>query len=52
MICSTVQCPWHGLQFDVNNGQVKAGPAKENIHIYPLTESDGNVYLQFEKSPK
>ena len=52
MICSTVQCPWHGSQFDVNNGQVKAGPAKENIHIYPLTESDGNVYLQFEKSPK
>jgi uncharacterized membrane protein/nitrite reductase/ring-hydroxylating ferredoxin subunit len=46
MICSTVQCPWHGSQFDVNNGEVKAGPAKENIHIYPLTEANGNVYLQ------
>jgi len=45
MICATVQCPWHGSQFDVTNGQVKAGPAKENIHTYLLTESDGNVYL-------
>jgi len=47
MICSTVQCPWHGSQFDVTNGQVKAGPAKENIHTYPVTESEGHVYLQF-----
>lgn len=46
MICGTVQCPWHGSQFDVNNGQVKAGPAKENIHTYTVTQSDGNVYLQ------
>jgi uncharacterized membrane protein/nitrite reductase/ring-hydroxylating ferredoxin subunit len=46
MICATVQCPWHGSQFDVNNGFVKAGPAKENIHIYSLTEADGNVFLQ------
>lgn len=46
MICGTVQCPWHGSHFDVTSGKVKSGPAKENIHVYPLTETDGNIYLQ------
>lgn len=45
MICGTVQCPWHGSQFDVTTGEVKAGPAKENIVTYKITESDGKVYL-------
>jgi nitrite reductase/ring-hydroxylating ferredoxin subunit/uncharacterized membrane protein len=45
MICRTVQCPWHGSQFDVTNGEVKAGPAKEAINTYRLTEADGKVYL-------
>jgi len=45
MICGTVQCPWHGSQFDVLNGVVKAGPAKEKINTYPVNESDGNVFL-------
>lgn len=46
MICGTVQCPWHGSQFDVHTGQIKAGPAKESIRTYPVTESNGKVYLQ------
>jgi uncharacterized membrane protein/nitrite reductase/ring-hydroxylating ferredoxin subunit len=46
MICGTVQCPWHGSQFDVHNGQVKAGPAKESIKTYRVTESNGKVYLE------
>ena len=31
LICGTVQCPWHGSQFDVHTGGVKAGPASEPI---------------------
>ena len=46
MICETVQCPWHGSHFDVKTGNVKAGPAKENIKVYPVTETAGNIYLQ------
>lgn len=46
MICSTVQCPWHGSQFHVVTGQVKSGPANENIKTYPLSESNGNVYVK------
>jgi len=46
MICDTVQCPWHGSQFDVNDGKLKAGPAKEGIKTYPLNISGNEVFLQ------
>lgn len=29
LICGTVQCPWHGSQFDVYTGEVKCGPAEQ-----------------------
>ena len=45
MICGTVQCPWHGSQFDVNNGSVAAGPAKAKIAVYKISESQGKVFL-------
>ena len=45
MICGTVQCPWHGSQFDVNTGIVKAGPAKEKINTYNVREAEGKVIL-------
>jgi uncharacterized membrane protein/nitrite reductase/ring-hydroxylating ferredoxin subunit len=45
MICGTVQCPWHGSQFDVNTGTVKAGPAKEKIVTYQLSEKEGKIYI-------
>ncbi|MGQ0713676.1 MAG: DUF2231 domain-containing protein [Gemmatimonadaceae bacterium] len=41
MICGTVQCPWHGSQFDVRTGQVKAGPADHSIQSYRV-EQRGN----------
>jgi uncharacterized membrane protein/nitrite reductase/ring-hydroxylating ferredoxin subunit len=44
MICGTVQCPWHGSQFDVQNGSVKAGPAREKIITYRL-EQEGEKYF-------
>ncbi len=50
MICGTVQCPWHGSQFDVTDGKVKAGPAKEKISCYPVIERDGKILLQIKTS--
>jgi uncharacterized membrane protein/nitrite reductase/ring-hydroxylating ferredoxin subunit len=38
MICGTVQCPWHGSQFDVKTGDVKAGPAKQRIGVYEVVD--------------
>lgn len=45
MICGTVQCPWHGSQFDVHTGIIKAGPAKEKIDTYSVREEGGKVIL-------
>lgn len=45
MVCGTVQCLWHGSQFDVSTGKVKAGPAKKQIHVYRVDEEDGEVRL-------
>jgi uncharacterized membrane protein/nitrite reductase/ring-hydroxylating ferredoxin subunit len=44
-ICNAVQCPWHGSQFDVTIGTVKAGPAKESIKTYVVKERDGKIFL-------
>jgi nitrite reductase/ring-hydroxylating ferredoxin subunit len=49
MICGTVQCPWHGSQFNGQTGKVKAGPAKEDIQTYPTTIREGRVYLSWPK---
>lgn len=46
LICGTVQCPWHGSQFDVKTGAVKAGPAHEPIATHRVFVRDGQVYLQ------
>jgi uncharacterized membrane protein/nitrite reductase/ring-hydroxylating ferredoxin subunit len=45
MICGTVQCPWHGSQFDAATGAVRAGPAQEAIRTYAVEERDGIVHV-------
>lgn len=50
MICGTVQCPWHGSQFDVKTGSVKAGPAERSIAVYEVEEVGGSVRLVITKS--
>jgi nitrite reductase/ring-hydroxylating ferredoxin subunit/uncharacterized membrane protein len=45
LICGTVQCPWHGSQFDVATGAVRAGPADASIAVYEIQEVGGSVRL-------
>ena len=45
MVCGTVQCLWHGSQFDVSTGTVKAGPATKPIRVYEVTTAQGDVRL-------
>lgn len=45
LACGTVQCPWHGSQFDVSNGSLKAGPAKEGIRTYPVSEDGEAIHI-------
>lgn len=43
LMCATVQCPWHGSQFDVSTGAVRSGPAQEAIRTYAVEEQDGVI---------
>jgi nitrite reductase/ring-hydroxylating ferredoxin subunit/uncharacterized membrane protein len=45
MICGTVQCPWHGSQFDVGTGTVRAGPADRSIQTYPVEVRGDEIRL-------
>lgn len=43
LACGTVQCPWHGSQFDVRTGELRAGPAQKGIGTYVVEAADGEV---------
>lgn len=45
MICGTVQCPWHGSQFDVATGTVKAGPARDPIRVYRVVPAGDELEI-------
>jgi nitrite reductase/ring-hydroxylating ferredoxin subunit/uncharacterized membrane protein len=45
LVCGTVQCPWHGSQFDVADGSVRAGPADRPIGTCRAELRDGRVRL-------
>jgi uncharacterized membrane protein/nitrite reductase/ring-hydroxylating ferredoxin subunit len=45
LICDTVQCPWHGSQFNVNTGEVSAGPAKQKINTYKVEAAGGKIII-------
>jgi nitrite reductase/ring-hydroxylating ferredoxin subunit len=46
LICGTVQCPWHGSQFEARTGRVVAGPAKESIATHEVREEGETVRLR------
>jgi nitrite reductase/ring-hydroxylating ferredoxin subunit/uncharacterized membrane protein len=46
LACGTVQCPWHGSQFNVRTGQVQHGPAEHAITVHDVVERDGRVWLR------
>jgi nitrite reductase/ring-hydroxylating ferredoxin subunit/uncharacterized membrane protein len=45
LACGIVQCPWHGSQYDLRTGELKAGPAKEGIRTYKVETRDGRAFL-------
>jgi len=49
LVDCTVQCPWHGSQFDVRTGRVVAGPAKHKIPTYDVEIRKGEVYVTPKK---
>src|SRR5687768_16089699 len=49
MVCGTVQCPWHGSQFDVGTGAVKAGPAEKAIETFPVEKKGDRFELTVKR---
>lgn len=45
LACGVVQCPWHGSQYDVRTGSVRAGPARQALATYPLEVVGDEVRL-------
>ena len=46
LMCGTVQCPWHGSQFDVRPGAVASGPAGRPIRVHEVREEEGRLRLR------
>jgi nitrite reductase/ring-hydroxylating ferredoxin subunit/uncharacterized membrane protein len=46
LACGTVQCPWHGSQFNVRTGQVVHGPADAPVQVHSVTERGGRLWLR------
>jgi nitrite reductase/ring-hydroxylating ferredoxin subunit/uncharacterized membrane protein len=44
-IAGSVQCLWHGSQFDCTTGEVRCGPAKKKLRVYEVRQSQGDVLL-------
>lgn len=42
----TVQCPWHGSQFDIRTGRIVAGPAERPIVSYEVEVRADEVYVR------
>ena len=45
LVGCTVQCPWHGSQFDVVTGRVIAGPAEAAIATYDVVTRGDDVFV-------
>ncbi|PYS20258.1 MAG: hypothetical protein DMF72_21645, partial [Acidobacteria bacterium] len=52
LVGCTVQCPWHGSQFDTHTGRVIAGPAKKKIDVYETHIRSGEVYVIPKRAEK
>jgi nitrite reductase/ring-hydroxylating ferredoxin subunit/uncharacterized membrane protein len=50
MMCGTVQCPWHGSQFDVHTGKVKAGPASAPIKTYTVEHRGQELRIRLKSA--
>jgi uncharacterized membrane protein/nitrite reductase/ring-hydroxylating ferredoxin subunit len=48
----TVQCAWHGSQFDTHTGRVIAGPAKSQITVYDTEIRGTEVYVKPRVEPE
>ncbi|HJR61942.1 MAG TPA: DUF2231 domain-containing protein [Vicinamibacterales bacterium] len=46
LVGGTVQCLWHGSQFDVRSGAAVCGPARKGIDTFAVRQANGQVFLK------
>jgi 3-phenylpropionate/trans-cinnamate dioxygenase ferredoxin component len=42
----TIECPWHGARFDCVTGEVRRGPAEDNVEAFHVVVTDGAVLVE------
>lgn len=47
---TSVECPRHGSEFDLETGQPGALPATEPVPVYEVSVEEGTVYLELENT--
>jgi nitrite reductase/ring-hydroxylating ferredoxin subunit len=46
LVGCTVQCPWHGSQFNVHTGRVVNGPAQHRIEAFDVVVENEDVFIR------
>jgi 3-phenylpropionate/trans-cinnamate dioxygenase ferredoxin subunit len=46
----TIECTWHGSEFDVRTGEALNLPATEPVAVYPVDIRDGDIYIRLTAS--
>lgn len=46
LVGCTVQCPWHGSQFNVHDGRVVNGPAEHRIEAFDVVVQNQDVFIR------
>jgi 3-phenylpropionate/trans-cinnamate dioxygenase ferredoxin subunit len=43
-----IECALHGSRFDLRTGKPSGPPATAAVRVFPVTVTDGDVYLELE----
>jgi 3-phenylpropionate/trans-cinnamate dioxygenase ferredoxin subunit len=41
-----IRCPWHGYEFDVEDGRCLGDPTRVRVRAYPVSVQDGEVWVE------
>lgn len=48
LIGETVECPWHGAQFNVKTGAMTGPPAPADVQSFPVKIEGSDVFVELD----